>query len=122
MTRIVLATLALGCFSLATAAAQAPAAAGGCGSQTPQTVTARRWQGSVSAKGSVPIGRGESPALAPRRERTASNSSKASTPLPVSTTGSNRPRARAVLSAKASVPTRVGGGAPDPAPSDSCSQ
>ena len=122
MTRIVLATLALGCFSLATAAAQAPAAAGGCGSQTPQTVTARRWQGSVSAKGSVPIGRGESPALAPRRERTASNSPKASTPLLVSNTASDRPHGPAVLSAKASVPVRVGGGASAPAPSDSCSQ
>jgi hypothetical protein len=122
MTRILLAALTIGSLSLAAAAAQTPAAADGCRSQPPESVTARRWQGSVSAKGSVPIGRGESPALAPRRERTASNSPKASTPLLVSTKASDRPRARAVLSAKASVPARVGGGASAPAPSDGCKQ
>ena len=107
MRRFVAATLMVTSIGVGVAAAQAPAATAGCSARATDR-TVRAWRGSLSAKGSTPIGGGTNDALTPRRETAGSNTPKSSTPIGAATTPADRPRTGGVVTPKGSTPVPSG--------------
>jgi hypothetical protein len=102
---LLLSTTAIVLVSAGLAAAQTAAGSAPCGPrERPRT------RGSLSAKGSTPIGAGYNLALTSRQDTKGSNSAKASTPIAFTAPAQDRPRSRGTTTAKGSVALPAGVG------------